>query len=961
MSLTGASAGFADQASVKKQPGTTLYVVTDRIPDGTQNTSYSVALVALGGTSTGYTWTVKSGSITGCTLSSGGVISGVPSVISTFTINVEVTDSDGNKAQKSFTMSVGAQPLVISTLSIPPAQAGVEYATGLVASGGRKPYIWSTGSGSTVTGLSAFNVYQDFGAINGVPISRGLFNFEAVVTDADGRVARATYGINVTASSLVLVTPTPLPGVLVGNAYSQAIVASGGLVPYTYALTSGTLPLGLAFNTTTGTISGTPTTAGTANFTVAVTDVTNTAVSQAYTLTVTAVVASVYSLYGYTVTGNNYNYAGAPLQGQSISGTNYDIYVTPTTNIRVDPNRVLSSVDFYIDDPLRSGAPFHQEFAAPFDMAGSSIAWDTNTLTNGQHSVTAVVWLTDNTSQIITSTFSVSNTVAPPTITTAAGALAGATVGVAYNVPITVTGSATPFAWAISVGALPAGLTLSSSTGVISGTPTTVGNSSFTVRVTDHNGSTATAAYTIATVAQPLTVQTVVLSSGINGTPYSQQIVAIGGTAPYSFALFSGTMIHGCTLSAGGLISGTPDTATSYSFTVRCTDSAGSPAHVDTSYNVTIAAAGTTDNYAARVAGDHGGAAALVATNFLSTDFTAGDWTYGTLTGSAGQVTVARMPLSWNPTDRHMFLDTTVAPAAGANSIRMEIWPTDTEHSNDLNFHIDDYSKQFGENSEVWFQFRQRFDANYLNTVLSGPSWWKQMFITAGVGNPNGGTYAPYPDTGSNSLYTKFRSCAELEIVMRQMAVGHAIPKMYHGCGGLIPSGTWELEWYYGAGNQYCHQNRGFTTGPFDEADPSYGTPNQWGAITYAADQWMTFMVCVKPGPWGSANGNTFPGSGYNGTLKGFTNSTIEVYIGYEGEPLQLAVRATGILLRRGSDVDAIGEWFDAKYGAFLLSNFCTSLTADGARPTMKTWYGQPIVKGNRPLDPAPIKPSYVP
>ena len=68
------------------------------------------------------------------------------------------------------------------------------------------------------------------------------------------------------------VTTTSLPNGTVNTAYSATLQASGGTLPYSWSLTSGALPTGLSLNATTGVISGTPTTAATANFTVQVRD-----------------------------------------------------------------------------------------------------------------------------------------------------------------------------------------------------------------------------------------------------------------------------------------------------------------------------------------------------------------------------------------------------------------------------------------------------------------------------------------------------------------------------------------------------------------------------------------------------------------------------------------------------------------------------------------------------------------
>lgn len=83
----------------------------------------------------------------------------------------------------------------------------------------------------------------------------------------------------------------------------------------------------------------------------------------------------------------------------------------------------------------------------------------------------------------------------PLTVTT--GSLPWGTVGTAYSQTLTVTGGLTPYNWSITSGSLPAGLTLNSSTGVISGTPTTTGTSNFTVKAVDARYISTTQALSI--------------------------------------------------------------------------------------------------------------------------------------------------------------------------------------------------------------------------------------------------------------------------------------------------------------------------------------------------------------------------------------------------------------------------------------------------------------------------------
>jgi len=125
----------------------------------------------------------------------------------------------------------------------------------------------------------------------------------------------------------------------------------------------------------------------------------------------------------------------------------------------------------------------------------------------------------------------------------------------------------------VSVGSLPAGLSLAAATGVISGQPTTAGTSNFTIQVTDTNSATSTAQFAI-TINPALSITTSSpLPTGTVGVNYSVTLMATGGSGIYTWAVSVGSLPAGLSLAAAtGVISGQPTAAGTSNFTIQVTD-----------------------------------------------------------------------------------------------------------------------------------------------------------------------------------------------------------------------------------------------------------------------------------------------------------------------------------------------------------------------------------------------------
>ena len=596
----------------------TIAVTNPATTTGTADTPFSQTFTQVGGVGA-VTFTTASALPAGLSLAPNGTLSGTPTQTGTFPITVLATDANGcTGLSATYNLVVSCQTYSVQPSSIPPGTAGTLYPAVAFKHAGGVGLVTFTETGALPSGMSFVGAL-----LLGTPTQTGSFPFTVTATDANGCTASRDYVLVVTCVGVAItLAPVSLPTVDAGSAFpATTFTASGGTGSYTFQRI-GTLPAGMNF--TTDTLAGTPTQTGAFPITIVATDAAGCVGSQDYVVTVTCAGVAITvappsvppvpsgSPFGpvtFTASGGTGPYtfarAGVLPTGMSFSldtltGTPTQPGTFPFTITATDASGCVGSTTYSlvvtcptitVTNPATAtgtaGVAFSQQFTQT-GGSGTATFSTTSTLPTGI-TLASDGTLSGTTTQTGTFPIVVKATdangctgtgatytlvIACQTITVTNPGVTTATEGNSFDQTFTASGALGTLTWS-TASTLPTGLTLNSSTGHLSGTPTQTGSFPIVVKATDANGCFGTGAtYTLVITCPTITVSGTVAALTYNTAMSTATFTQSGTTSTITWSatgLPAGLGIN----SGNGQVTGTPTATGTFSATITATDAGG--------------------------------------------------------------------------------------------------------------------------------------------------------------------------------------------------------------------------------------------------------------------------------------------------------------------------------------------------------------------------------------------------
>jgi hypothetical protein len=257
------------------------------LPLGVAGTSYSFQIQAAGPAL--ISWNIISGTPPpGLTFTGGGLLVGTPTGSGIYQFTAQASAFNPTQTStRAFTITINRPLNIITPVILPSATLASPYSLSLQTSGGVPPYTWTNLGGPLPAGLTL----SSDGILTGTPTGLGNFTISLQVADAFTPANQVNRNFTLAVTRPLAITTLSLPNAIQNASYSQQFQPSGGTAPFTWLVTSGTLPAGLVL-TTDGLLQGKPTSVDTEKITVTVTDSLGLTAASNFSLTVDPPIAA---------------------------------------------------------------------------------------------------------------------------------------------------------------------------------------------------------------------------------------------------------------------------------------------------------------------------------------------------------------------------------------------------------------------------------------------------------------------------------------------------------------------------------------------------------------------------------------------------------------------------------------------------------------------------------------------